>query len=310
MRFNKNFNLLLLLMLALVSCASQIKNAKTVTFKVYGNCGMCKTTIEKAASIKDEAKAEWNKETKIASLTYDSVVTNADIILKRIADAGYDNEMFLATNTSYNNLHSCCQYERSPELSKLAINESHDTHIEHNTQTTNDNMHQQDTMHQSDEIVVAREDTSNVVKQTNTITFQTVLNDYISLKNAMVKSNASNAKQEAEKLLKHLEEIDMASMETKVHNQFMQEQAKLTKQAKSIASSNNLDKQRTFFTSLSVSMYAVIKVSKPSNTIYYQHCPMYNEGKGANWLSMEKEIKNPYYGTQMLNCGNVEEIIK
>jgi hypothetical protein len=37
---------------------------------------------------------------------------------------------------------------------------------------------------------------------------------------------------------------------------------------------------------------------------------MYNNGKGADWLSKEKEIKNPYYGSQMLNCGSVEETIK
>jgi hypothetical protein len=36
---------------------------------------------------------------------------------------------------------------------------------------------------------------------------------------------------------------------------------------------------------------------------------MYNDKKGAIWLSETKEIKNPYYGKKMLTCGNVKEEI-
>ena len=57
-------------------------------------------------------------------------------------------------------------------------------------------------------------------------------------------------------------------------------------------------------------MYELIKVSKPKDAVYYQHCPMYNNGKGANWLSKESAIKNPYYGSQMLTCGSTVETIK
>jgi hypothetical protein len=57
-------------------------------------------------------------------------------------------------------------------------------------------------------------------------------------------------------------------------------------------------------------MYLLIKVSKQEVTIYYQNCPMYNNGKGANWLSKDISIKNPYYGSQMLTCGKTVETIK
>jgi hypothetical protein len=68
--------------------------------------------------------------------------------------------------------------------------------------------------------------------------------------------------------------------------------------------------QREHFISLSKNMYELIKAAKPAETIYYQFCPMANDGKGANWLSKESIIKNPYYGAQMLSCGKVVETIK
>jgi copper chaperone CopZ len=58
-------------LLSSVNSFAQIKNAKTETVKIYGNCGMCKATIEKAGNVKKVASVEWNKDTKMATLTYD-----------------------------------------------------------------------------------------------------------------------------------------------------------------------------------------------------------------------------------------------
>ncbi len=57
-------------------------------------------------------------------------------------------------------------------------------------------------------------------------------------------------------------------------------------------------------------MYVLIKNTNPEIIIYYQYCPMYNGGKGANWLSKENIIKNPYFGDQMLTCGRTIETIR
>ena len=94
---------------------AQIMNAKTDTVHIYGNCGMCETTIEKAALKKDVAKADWDRTTKMAVITYDSRKTTLNEILKRIADAGYDNDLYRAPDAVYNKLHMCCQYERKPQ---------------------------------------------------------------------------------------------------------------------------------------------------------------------------------------------------
>jgi len=109
--------LLYIILLAFTSfkAQSQINNAKTEIVKVFGNCGMCQSTIEKAAFKNKIAKANWNEDTKLATVTYDSTQTNLNAVLKNIALAGYDNESFTAPAAAYNKLPGCCKYERKKE---------------------------------------------------------------------------------------------------------------------------------------------------------------------------------------------------
>lgn len=110
--FNKTITMLSIALMMLTSCDAQVNNAKTETIKIYGNCGMCKKTIEKAGNVENIAKVNWDKDTKMATISYDSSKTTLDEILQRIANAGYDSDAFTATDEVYNNLHGCCQYER------------------------------------------------------------------------------------------------------------------------------------------------------------------------------------------------------
>ena len=76
---------ILTLLLSAVVSNAQISNAKTETVKVYGNCGMCEATIEKAGSLKKVAEVDWDQDTKIATFTYDVKKISQDEILKKIA---------------------------------------------------------------------------------------------------------------------------------------------------------------------------------------------------------------------------------
>lgn len=85
---------------------------KTETAKVYGNCGMCKSRIEKAANADANVKATWDVKTKMLSMTYDAAKTTKKDILKRVAEVGHDNEAYLAPEKIYTQLPGCCLYER------------------------------------------------------------------------------------------------------------------------------------------------------------------------------------------------------
>ena len=93
------------------------QEVKTEKLKVNGNCGMCKTRIEKAAkSVDGVSSANWNDETKILAVTYNSAKTDVKKVNAAIAKAGHDTETAKATDKDYKSLPACCQYERKKEL--------------------------------------------------------------------------------------------------------------------------------------------------------------------------------------------------
>jgi len=79
------------------------------------------------------------------------------------------------------------------------------------------------------------------------------------------------------------------------------------------AISNNdiLENQRSHFVILNENIVAIaMNMDNMDTMIYVQKCPMANNNKGAVWLSTEEEIRNPYYGEQMLTCGSVIDSLK
>lgn len=106
--------------IALISTACSESNstveeavASQESFKVYGNCGMCKNTIEGSLKdVKGVDKAVWNQETKMMSVSYDASIISLSDVKNKIANSGYDMEDVRASNEDYEALHGCCQYER------------------------------------------------------------------------------------------------------------------------------------------------------------------------------------------------------
>ena len=145
--------------------------------------------------------------------------------------------------------------------------------------------------------------------QTNT-GVNKVLNAYIQLKDALVKSDGTSSFGASKALLTAIQEVNMSELNADTHTQWMKVVNDLKEDAEHISETKEITHQRDHFMSLSKNLYAVIKVSKSEMPIYYQFCPMANKGKGANWLSLENKIKNPYYGNQMLTCGKVVETIQ
>lgn len=109
----KYIGYILLMCFLFAGCGKKIPvTSKKETFHVAGNCGMCKKTIEKSVNTKGVIEAKWDKVTKNITVIYDTTLISLDIIKKKIAKAGYDNDEYRADNENYNKLHTCCQYER------------------------------------------------------------------------------------------------------------------------------------------------------------------------------------------------------
>lgn len=86
--------------------------AATSTFKVWGNCDMCKETIETSLKAEGISKADWNVDTKILTVSYDATKITLDQIQKNVASVGYDNDKYKGDDKAYNELPDCCQYDR------------------------------------------------------------------------------------------------------------------------------------------------------------------------------------------------------
>jgi hypothetical protein len=122
---------------------------------------------------------------------------------------------------------------------------------------------------------------------------QALLSSYYDIKNALVNSDAPAAAARAGDFLKL---ISLKSY-----------QDKLAFNARHISESKDIAHQREHFAALSADFYKLAKAVKLSGQpIYYDYCPM----NKTYWLSASKDIKNPYYGKQMLTCGKVSDTIE
>lgn len=81
-------------------------------FKVYGNCEMCKSRIEKAAKIEGVKSADWDQTTKLLTVEFDYEKVQLNEIHQNIAKVGHDTEMAKAPDNIYAKLPKCCKYDR------------------------------------------------------------------------------------------------------------------------------------------------------------------------------------------------------
>lgn len=102
-----------------VTKTTQGKELSMANFGVRGNCGMCKTTIEKAAkSVEGVAEATWDVKKKSIAVSYDEHKINEKEIHRAIAAAGYDTDHANGDKEAYKNLPKCCQFDGDQQMNQ------------------------------------------------------------------------------------------------------------------------------------------------------------------------------------------------
>jgi Cu(I)/Ag(I) efflux system membrane fusion protein len=140
---------------------------------------------------------------------------------------------------------------------------------------------------------------------------QMVYSAYILMKNAFVKSDAEQVKAEAEKVQSKLQAVDMEGVTGDLHMKWMNLLGTLKTEILNIINTGDLAKQRVAFAAFNNAFYNTLELFGLQNgTVYYQYCPMANGDKGAFWLSEVNEIRNPYFGDEMLSCGETRETLE
>ena len=139
---------------------------------------------------------------------------------------------------------------------------------------------------------------------------QEIVNHYIHVKTALVNSNSAEAKTGARMITNVISGFDRSQLPAAHKSEYDKSATGISRTAQLIAAEPDLEKQRTIFADLSNSVYSLVTAFGAEKPIYHDHCPMALNDKGAMWLSEVKEIRNPYFGEEMMECGTVEEVIK
>mgnify|MGYP005749406473 CR=1 FL=1 len=138
--------------------------------------------------------------------------------------------------------------------------------------------------------------------------FTAVVDQYYTLKNALVASDVKAANKAADKLILAINKVDMSLLDGSTHAKWMQLLPGLKRHAEAIKQGTKLEQQRTAFSPLSDHLIdAVETFGTNKDVVYKQKCPMAMNDKGAFWLSEQKDIRNPYFGEAMLTCGETTQ---
>src|SRR5688572_24830730 len=139
--------------------------------------------------------------------------------------------------------------------------------------------------------------TKSIINETSQKQLYKLLSSYYNIKNALVTGDGTSAASNAGDFLRTANSIDFKVLsEGNIHI--------LSKDAGRISDSKDLEKQREYFVNLSANLATIAKsLTLNKQPVYLQYCPM----KKAYWLSSEMEIRNPYYGSSMLTCGEIAD---
>jgi len=138
-----------------------------------------------------------------------------------------------------------------------------------------------------------------------------VVTAYIALKNDFIASDAKRAASDAKVVKKAMGNVKMDLLKGDNHMMWMDMMKPINSAVDKIIKSSDVEEQRLAFSDLSDGLYKTITMFKITGlNMYYQFCPMAKDSEGAYWLSLDREIKNPYLGEAMLTCGETKETLK
>jgi len=157
---------------------------------------------------------------------------------------------------------------------------------------------------------------SSVATSTNTNTnvagsMQEMVGQYLQMKNALANDNGKDAATSGNAFVESMGKMEKTSLtpdKKKIWNDLSDDAKEMAEHIGKNA--GDIEHQREHFDMLSKDMYDMVKAFGATQTLYNDYCPMYNDKKGATWLSETKEIKNPYLGKKMPTCGEVKAEMK
>ena len=121
---------------------------------------------------------------------------------------------------------------------------------------------------------------------------KSVFDHYLAIQKELTKDSMKGVNEHAAAIAKAVKVDDMKMLPTEV-----------AQQAETLAVAKDIKKAREAFKPLSASLVKYLADHKAGKGVYHEaYCPMAK----ASWLQTEKEVRNPYYGKSMLDCGELK----
>lgn len=140
---------------------------------------------------------------------------------------------------------------------------------------------------------------------------KTIVDHYLHIKNALANDDSGEAASGAKAMKDAIGKLDKSLLTAEQKTAYDTNEEELKEHADHIAKNgDNIKHQRSHFVQMSEVVYELVRDFGAGRPVYHDHCPMARDNQGAMWISETKEIKNPYFGAQMLKCGTVEEVIQ
>src|SRR5690554_117726 len=177
-----------------------------------------------------------------------------------------------------------------------------DSHYRMDSEMMDDGHHHDSSMNNDD----MKESQEIMVSKVQNPESELVLADYMTLKNALVETDNKAASEAGKKLENTLKSFKLDSYPTEQQKKLQQIIASAIEHSGEIAHSG-MKEQRAHFQMLNNAITEMVAITGTEHTLYQQYCPMY--GDGGAWLSAEKNIRNPYFGSKMMTCGTVQKKI-
>lgn len=138
-----------------------------------------------------------------------------------------------------------------------------------------------------------------------------IVDHYLHIKNALANDNGNEAASGAKAMEAALSKLDKSLLTAEQKTSYDKVEGQLKEHAANISkNAGQIKLQRSHFVTMSETVYELVKNFGAGRPVYHDHCPMARDNQGAMWISEMKEIKNPYFGSEMPTCGTVEEVIK
>ena len=137
-----------------------------------------------------------------------------------------------------------------------------------------------------------------------------IFDNYFAIKNALTEDDFDAAQKASIAMKTVLGKVNMNLFKGDTHVAWMEHSTKLKNRLQHIEHIQDIKELRKNFIVISTSMIDIIGAFKPLNVpVYVQHCPMADEGRGASWLSLSEKVLNPYFGSEMLECGESKVLL-